>query len=119
MFKMKQLELKKINVCLSHTHKIPEKHLISGKLTDNDLILLDEYVDYIYSIIDESDYIFFNMDNDEDMLKTLNGVNYEYYDKVFIDIPAGVFGAHYLFDIKDFESKWIVKDNFKFNLSDD
>lgn len=112
---MRKIKIETSDNCLIHTHKIPEKHLMSGKLSEEDLNLLDQYVNYIHKVIDESDYMFYKQSNYTNLL---NKLNYEIYDEFILGNELRP-NIKYIFDIRDEQSKLIVKNNLKFNLSDE
>ncbi|MBR3161950.1 MAG: hypothetical protein IKF19_04395 [Bacilli bacterium] len=96
-------------------------HFVSNELYRSDLkdVDLDKYRDYIFEIIDDADYVFIETLKKEVVEEYKKKLNYKYYDKVILWNSDYVFNVNYLFEIGDDRSKQIVKNDLKFNLSDD
>lgn len=84
----------------------------SNDINDN------KYIDYIYNIVDNADYIFINHLSYKQECKYKDKLDYIYYDKILFEDKSRDFETNYVFDIKDSKSKQFIKDDIKFNLSD-
>ena len=87
------------------------------KLFSND-INDDKYINYIYDIIDNVNYIFINRLPYNEECSYKDKLNYTYYDKILLEDKSKDFNTNYIFDIKDNKSKEVIKNNISFNLSD-
>ena len=89
--------------------------------SDLSKIDLDKYRDYIFEIIDDSDYVYMVSVFSKDIEIFIKNLKYEYYDEILFEIDNDSHKAHanYLFDIRDNNSKQFLKNNLKFNLSDE
>ena len=104
--------------------EIRDREVFVDYLNENfnnmDFSFVDKYVDYIYSIIDKSDYILIDALLDNELKFYKSKLEYNYYDEITLEGYQGQFlNTNYLFCIKDDYSKKIIKDNIKFNLSDE
>ena len=87
------------------------------KLFSND-INDDKYINYIYDIIDNVNYIFINRLPYNEECSYKDKLNYTYYDKILLEDKSKEFNTNYIFNIKDNKSKEFIKNNIRFNLSD-
>lgn len=87
--------------------------------SDLSKINLDKYRDYIFEIIDNSDYVFMELLTEKEIAYYKSKLKYKFYDEINISDWQNPIGTNYLFDIKRLEEKKVIKDNLKFNLSDD
>ena len=101
----------------TYTHKIKKEHLKKHKITKEDIELLDEYYNYICSLIDDCDAIFLEA-SPKVVNKLKRNLKYKYYDELEA-LPIVEKSTNYLFDIRDEKSKELVKKIICFNLSDD
>lgn len=94
---------------------------LDDDLSKSDLskIDLDKYRDYIFEIIDNSDYVFMESVSTKEIELYINHLEYEYYDEITVLDWQNPVSANHLFNIKDDKSKQFVKKNLKFNLSDE
>ena len=86
--------------------------MFSNDISDN------RYIDYIYHIIDEADYIFIEYLSYEKLKVLKEFLKRTYYDKILLEDKSKSFNADYIFDIRDKKSKEFIKNNISFNLSD-
>lgn len=92
------------------------EHIESGSLDENDIKKLDNLVNLLYKVIDDSDKVFFNTTNYKFIDNYVKNLKSEYYD--FISNSGYLFNSRYIFYISDENSKDFVKSNLKFNLID-
>lgn len=77
---------------------------------------LDKFVEYLFQMIDESDYIYFETEEYKKIEYYKKSIAYQYYD--LIEEPNGneiTFNVD-VFDIRDSHSKQIIKNDLTFNL---
>lgn len=85
-----------------------------------DFTKVDKFYDYLCTIIDDMDYLFVEeLENTKELDLYLNNLSYVYCDDIRTKDSEYPFCTHYLFDIKNVKSKQFVKDNIKFNMSDE
>ena len=95
-------------------------HYLNWEVYESDLNELDNYIKYIYNIIENSDYVLMSNLSGDELNRYISSLKHTYYDKIILeDCNDNIFNTNYLFDIKDATSKQFLRDNFKFNLSDE
>ena len=94
------------------------KYLLKSDLS---MINLDKYKEYLDEIIDDADYIFIVGTTKKEEKYYKNRLKQIYYDEIIIKYgnPQIIKNPNYIFEIKDKDSKQIIKDTLKFNLSDE